>query len=44
VLVEDPRSSHRRAGAEADARAGDILEAARIVAAATPTILGEEAR
>ena len=34
VLVEDPRSAHRRHGAEADARAGDVLEAARIVAAA----------
>ena len=34
VLVEEPRSAHRRHGAEADARAGDVLEAARIVAAA----------
>lgn len=36
VLVEDPRSSHRRHGATADARAADVLEAARIVAAASP--------
>jgi D-glycero-D-manno-heptose 1,7-bisphosphate phosphatase len=44
VLVEDPRSAHRRAGAEADARAGDVLGAARIVAAAAATTLREEAR
>jgi D-glycero-D-manno-heptose 1,7-bisphosphate phosphatase len=47
VLVEDPRSAHRRFGAEATARAADVLEAARIVAAdaaAAPTPLGEEAR
>ena len=45
VLVEDPRSAHRRAGAQATARAADVLEAARIVAgAAAPIPLGEEAR
>ena len=44
VLVEDPRSAHRRHGAEADARTVDVLEAARIVAAAVATTLGEEAR
>lgn len=45
VLVEDPRSAHRRAGGPADARARDVLEAARVVVAAVPApILGEEAR
>ena len=45
VLVEDPLSAHRRSGAPADARARDVLEAARIVVAAVPVpILGEEAR
>lgn len=44
VLVEDPRSAHRRHGVEADARAADVLEAARIVTAAVPAHLrGEEA-
>jgi D-glycero-D-manno-heptose 1,7-bisphosphate phosphatase len=45
VLVEDPRSAHWRAGTPADARARDVLEAARVVVAAVPApILGEEAR
>ena len=45
VLVEEPRSSHRRHGATADARAADVLEAALIVAAALPAhIPGEETR
>jgi D-glycero-D-manno-heptose 1,7-bisphosphate phosphatase len=34
VLVKEPRSAHRRAGAAADACAPDVLEAARIVVAA----------
>lgn len=45
VLVDDPRSAHRRSGAAADARAGNVLDAARIVVAAVPApILGEERR
>ena len=45
VLVEEPRSSHRRHGATADARAADVLEAVLIVAAALPAhIPGEETR
>jgi D-glycero-D-manno-heptose 1,7-bisphosphate phosphatase len=44
VLVEDPRSAHRRHGAGADARAADVLDAARAVAAAVPAhVPGEEA-
>jgi len=44
VLVEDPRSAHRRHGAGADARAADVLDAARVVAAAVPAhVPGEEA-
>jgi D-glycero-D-manno-heptose 1,7-bisphosphate phosphatase len=44
VLVEEPRSAHRRAGARADHRAPDVLEAARIVAAAVPApVPGKEA-
>jgi D-glycero-D-manno-heptose 1,7-bisphosphate phosphatase len=44
VLVEDPRSAHRRHGADADVRAADVLEAARAVAAAVPAhVPGEEA-
>jgi D-glycero-D-manno-heptose 1,7-bisphosphate phosphatase len=45
VLVEEPRSFHRRHGATADARAADVLEAVLIVAAALPAhIPGEETR
>lgn len=46
VLVEHPPSAHRRGGAvAADARAADVLEAARIVVAAVPApIPAEEAR
>jgi D-glycero-D-manno-heptose 1,7-bisphosphate phosphatase len=45
VLVGEPRSSHRRHGATADAHAADVLEAALIVAAALPAHLsGEETR
>lgn len=45
VLVEEPRSSHRRHGAMADSYAADVLEAALIVAAALPAhIPGEETR
>jgi D-glycero-D-manno-heptose 1,7-bisphosphate phosphatase len=45
VLVEHPPSAHRRGGVAADARAADVLEAARIVAAAVPApIPAEEAR
>jgi len=44
ILIDYPWSAHRRGGATADARAGDLLAAARLVAAAAgerPT--GEEA-
>ena len=45
ILVEDPRSAHRRGGAEPDARAADVIKAAKIVArAVAPTIHAEEAR
>jgi len=36
VLVENPRSAHRRAGAEPDVRCADVLGAARAVVAAAP--------
>ncbi len=36
VLVEEPASAHRRGGGRADHRAPNVLEAARIVAAAVP--------
>jgi D-glycero-D-manno-heptose 1,7-bisphosphate phosphatase len=42
VLVEHPGSAHRRFGAEPDARATDVIEAARIVAAAAPAHLFAE--
>jgi D-glycero-D-manno-heptose 1,7-bisphosphate phosphatase len=45
VVVEHPPSAHRRGGIVADARAADVLEAARIVVAAVPApIPAEEAR
>ena len=44
VLVDEPRSAHRRRGARADRSAPDVLEDARIVAAAVPApVPGEEA-
>ena len=44
VLVEEPLSAHRRHGTRADRTAPDVLEAARIVAAAVPApVSGEEA-